>query len=246
MNKTQIKFIVGLLFTSVVVIATIWEFYLEDILGPLLMDHHHTESFEERLEFVITIAMFVGVSLIYPTAFSLKLVSKNERLVSDLQRAANEDHLTGLYNRRKISEELYTEIGRSKRYKRAFSIILIDIDNFKETNDRFGHNSGDTLLIELTKIIRNSIRKVDKAGRWGGEEFLVVCPETNVYGARSLAEKIRSDIASFNFTDIGKKTASLGVTAYMNDDDIQSIIRRADTALYTAKDGGKNRVEMSA
>ena len=246
MNKTHIKFVVGLLFLSVVLIATVWEFYIEDILGPILLTYHHTETFEERLEFVITIGLFVALSLIYPTISSLKLVSKNEKLLTELKRAANEDHLTGIYNRRKISGELYIEIGRSKRYKRDFSIILIDMDNFKETNDTFGHTSGDTVLIEIADIIQNSIRKVDALGRWGGEEFMVISPETGINGARSLAEKIRAAIEAYNFTGIGKKTASLGVTTYMDDDDAEAIIKRADVALYAAKESGKNRVEVSS
>lgn len=246
MNKTHIKFVVGLLFISVIFIATAWEFFLEDIIGPALMDHHHTETFEERVEFVITIGLFVAVSLIYPTISTLKLVNKNEKLVSDLQRAANEDHLTGIYNRRKISGELYAEVGRSKRYKRGFSVILIDIDNFKETNDIYGHATGDTVLIEIAEIIRNSIRKVDVLGRWGGEEFLVISPETNINGAKSLAEKIRSEIEAYKFTGIDTKTASFGVTTYMDDDNAEAIIKRADVALYAAKDSGKNRVEISS
>lgn len=246
MNKTHIIFVIGLLFFTVVLIATIWEFYLEDILGPTLMPYHHTETFEERLEFVITVGLFAAISLIYPTIFSLKLVNKNEKLLSDLNRVANEDHLTGIYNRRKISRELYTEIGRSKRYKRSFSIIMIDIDNFKETNDTYGHIRGDTLLIEIADILRNCIRKVDILGRWGGEEFLVISPETDTNGARLLAEKIRSEIETFKFTGIGNKTASFGVASYTNEDNAEAIIKRADIALYNAKNSGKNQVAISA
>lgn len=245
MNRTHIIFVVSLLFLTVVCIAIAWEFYLEDIIGHRLMEHHDTESMAERLEFIFTIALFVAVSLIYPTLYSLKLVKNNQKLLDDLHRVANEDHLTGLYNRRKISQELFTEFGRSKRYNRGFSIILIDIDNFKETNDTLGHNIGDKLLSQISEIIRNNVRKVDLVGRWGGEEFLVICPETDIGGATSLAEKIRTGIASKNFTGIGTKTASFGITSYMNDDDSQTIIRRADTALYAAKEAGKNKIEVS-
>jgi diguanylate cyclase (GGDEF)-like protein len=138
---------------------------------------------------------------------------------------------------------LTTEISRSIRYNRIFSIILIDIDDFKATNDTFGHNAGDTLLKEIADNIHATVRDTDFTGRWGGEEFLVICPETDVNGAMSLAEKIRSVIESNDFTNAVTKTASFGVTTYLDDKDINSLIKRADDALYTAKKNGKNRVE---
>jgi diguanylate cyclase (GGDEF)-like protein len=242
MNKRQFILAIGLLFISVALLAFIWEFYLEDIIGYTFLPFHHTELFAERMEYIISVSLFVAISLILPTKFGIELINTQTKLLDDLLRSANEDYLTGLYNRRKISQILTTEIGRCERYKRIFSIIMIDIDDFKQTNDTFGHNSGDTLLIDVAHIIRNAVRNTDFTGRWGGEEFLVICPETDASGATSLAENIRSVIESNNFNNAGKKTASFGVTVYNDDKDIRSIIKRADDALYTAKNNGKNRV----
>jgi diguanylate cyclase (GGDEF)-like protein len=243
MNDRQFKMVIGLLFFSVVLLSIIWEFYLEDIIGNAFLPYHYAESLQERLEYVISVSLFVAVSLIFPTLFGIKLISRQRELLDDLDRSANEDYLTDLYNRRKIVQVLTTEISRSIRYNRIFSIILIDIDDFKATNDTFGHNVGDTLLKEIADNIHATVRDTDFTGRWGGEEFLVICPETDVNGAMSLAEKIRSVIESNAFINAVTKTASFGVTTYLDDKDINSLIKRADDALYTAKKNGKNRVE---
>ncbi len=242
MNKKQFILAIGLIYVTATLLAFIWEFYLEDIIGFAFFPYHDTELYPERMEYIISVSVFVAISLILPIIFGIKLINTQTKLHDDLLRSANEDYLTGLYNRRKITRMLTTEIGRSKRYKRIFSIILIDIDDFKQINDTFGHNCGDTLLIEMADIIRNTVRNTDFTGRWGGEEFLVICPETDSHGATSLAEKIRSAIESNNFNNAGKITASFGVTVYKYDKDIRPLINRADDALYTAKKDGKNRV----
>lgn len=244
MNKIQFIIVISLLFLSVVLLAIFWEFYLEDIIGFAFYTDHDTESFQERMEYVISVSVFAAASLIFPTIFGIRLINTHSKLLDDLHRSANNDYLTGLYNRRKISQVFTTEIWRSERYNRFLSIILIDIDDFKATNDTFGHNSGDTLLREIADAIRNTVRSTDYTGRWGGEEFLVICPETSASGASSLAEKIRAVIESRDFRNAGKKTASFGVTSYKDDKNIESLIKRADEALYTAKNNGKNRVQL--
>jgi len=155
------------------------------------------------------------------------------------------DTLTGLNNRLKLDQELNKEFQRAKRYGNPFSIILLDIDKFKSVNDTFGHPVGDQTLKEVSGILLDYSRKTDIVGRWGGEEFLFICPETNLAGALQLAEILRNMIETHDFPVIGKKTSSFGVACYLDGDKIQTIMERVDKALYSAKEKGRNRVEVS-
>ncbi len=119
---------------------------------------------------------------------------------------------------------------------------MIDADHFKEVNDRFGHQVGDSVLVEIAELIRQGIRKTDYAGRWGGEEFLIICPETTNQGAMELAEKLRKQIEQWAFEQVGHKTCSFGVATLDKEDSIEIMLSRADKALYKAKEMGRNRV----
>jgi diguanylate cyclase (GGDEF)-like protein len=163
-------------------------------------------------------------------------------LIDQIKRLSEQDYLTGLNNRRKIHEIVENEIFRSKRYDSGFTVILLDIDDFKATNDTFGHNVGDQLLVDISGVILRTIRESDNVGRWGGEEFLVFCPVTELQGAVSLAEKLRVNIEATEFADAGHKTASFGVASVKPGDTVKSLISRADKALYAAKTSGKNKV----
>ena len=162
----------------------------------------------------------------------------------ELKRLSITDRLTGLYNRVKLESVMKNELDRAERYKSSFGVIMIDIDHFKRVNDTYGHPVGDKLLIELSKILRDYTRKVDTAGRWGGEEFLVICPHTNEVGIVDAAEHLRATIEHFNFTDAGYQTASFGAAAYSKNDSIESIVSRADEALYRSKKTGRNKVTL--
>ena len=153
------------------------------------------------------------------------------------------DSLTGIYNRLKLDEDLSYAIKRSERTKSEFSIILLDIDNFKLVNDRFGHLVGDELLKAFSSLLLGSIRKSDIVGRWGGEEFLVICPDTDLQGCETLAEQIRKGIAEHEFPEKRVLNASLGVAAHRQDEKADAMIARVDKALYRAKKHGRNRVE---
>lgn len=153
------------------------------------------------------------------------------------------DKLTQIYNRQKTEELLRLEIKKSNRNKHALSIIMFDIDKFKEVNDTYGHKVGDTILEEFTNISKENIRTTDFIGRWGGEEFMIICPETNIEGARVLANNLRRVIEEHKFPIIVRKTASFGVAEYMPEEEINSVMKRADDALYKAKKLGRNRVE---
>ncbi len=124
-------------------------------------------------------------------------------------------------------------------------MILIDIDYFKGVNDRYGHQAGDSVLVEFANILTTNIRHVDTVGRWGGEEFLVICPETSKEGVYNLAENLRKNISVYNFSDVGCLTASFGVSLYQEGDSAHSIIAKADVALYNSKESGRNRVTIN-
>lgn len=160
----------------------------------------------------------------------------------ELQILSTTDQLTGLDNRMKLDEVLMTEVTRAQRYQTVFALILVDLDHFKQVNDTYGHQVGDQVLIRLAEILKASGRQSDIVGRWGGEEFLIVCPQTNLQGARSHAKQLCTAIATTFLPVVGHKTASFGVAVYRSGDDEEMLLRRADDALYRAKESGRNRV----
>lgn len=162
-----------------------------------------------------------------------------------LEKLSTTDRLTGLYNRLKLDEVLETEIARAPRSGQPFSVILIDVDHFKRVNDQYGHHVGDQVLTAFAENLRTSTRASDFVGRWGGEEFLIVCPNTDTAGARRLAENLRQTIEGFCFPVVAHKTASFGVAGFRQNDSVNDIVARADTALYAAKAGGRNKVEVA-
>lgn len=245
MKKNQFIFVLIATLISVIILSTVWEFWLESLIAGALDDNHAEESLSVRLEYVISITVFVIISLIFPAIIGYRLIENDEKLNAKIKRLSEEDYLTGLYNRRKIHEIIETEIIRSKRYNSAFSVILIDIDDFKIVNDTFGHNTGDKVLVQFSGTLKHTIRESDIASRWGGEEFLVIMPETTIDGASALAEKLRSNIENCDFKNIGNITASFGVTGIRHGDNVQSLIHRADEALYSAKEAGKNTVKAA-
>lgn len=161
-----------------------------------------------------------------------------------LEEVSVRDKLTGAFNRVKLDEVLESEVHRAKRYKHPFSIILLDIDDFKQTNDTYGHLVGDAILVEMKKVIELSLRSTDILGRWGGEEFMIICPETSLDEGKIVAEKVRAKIANHAFPHVKQKTASFGVSSYRDEERLESMIKRCDEALYEAKNLGKNRVEV--
>ena len=162
-----------------------------------------------------------------------------------LEKLSITDGLTGLYNRLRIDELLENAIYSARRYSRIFSVIMIDIDHFKNINDSYGHLAGDEALRRLADIFRKRLRKSDFAGRWGGEEFVVVSEDTDEDSGVSLAEKLREETAAADFGEAGDISISVGVTSFRTDDDRDSLIRRVDAALYKAKARGRNRVERA-
>ena len=170
-----------------------------------------------------------------------KMMSVNEIIF-----LSKKDHLTGVFNRKKFVDELRREIGRTARYGQKLSIVMFDIDRFKDVNDTYGHQVGDYVLKEIAKVAGRNMRKIDIFARYGGEEFIILMPSTDIEGARSLAEKLRMKIEAHKFGQLNRITCSFGVSEYAMHEDEENFIRRADVALYSAKNKGRNRVEILA
>lgn len=163
----------------------------------------------------------------------------------ELDKTSRTDHLTGLSNRRNITEKIEYEVKRYKRNQNIFSIILGDIDYFKKINDTYGHDCGDFVLIELSKLLTKTIREHDVACRWGGEEFLIFLPETDIKEAIKIAERLRESIESTTLIYNNHKiniTMSFGVSGYGNNIEFTECVKNADGCLYNAKQQGRNRV----
>lgn len=159
-------------------------------------------------------------------------------------RLATTDSLTGCLNRRAFLDGLQKEISRSRRYETPMSLIMFDIDYFKQVNDSHGHDVGDKVLTKLSELVRKNIRETDTLGRWGGEEFMIMAPQLELEDAVVLSEKLRSLVSEHEFGKAGNITISLGLTVLTDKDDIDKLSRRVDSALYRAKKGGRNRVEV--
>ena len=163
----------------------------------------------------------------------------------ELERLSVTDALTGAYNRLRLEQILEREFERGKRYQRPLSIIMVDIDDFKEVNDTYGHQAGDEILRLLAQELTETIRETDTLGRWGGEEFLIVCPETSLQGANILADKLRDNVDGYNFPYVGHMSCSFGVAELYKGETIDQLINRVDKFLYRAKEEGKNCVFCS-
>lgn len=170
-------------------------------------------------------------------------ITHRKRDEEEIRLLATTDSLTGIANRREFNRILASEIERVRRYGKPLSLVMYDIDFFKRVNDAFGHDVGDTVLQAVTGLVKENIRTVDVVARWGGEEFMVLMPQSNLAAARSTAEKLRQTIAQYRFDKVDKITVSFGVTEFVLQDDFNSLLKRADDALYRAKERGRNRVE---
>ncbi|OEJ68885.1 transporter substrate-binding domain-containing diguanylate cyclase [Magnetovibrio blakemorei] len=201
---------------------------------------HYEEAPDYTLLIQVIIAfMIISVLMVY---WQIQLRKHN----AVLERLSNTDRLTGLFNRLKLDEMMEMRHAEFARFGRPFSIILLDIDNFKLVNDRFGHQMGDRVLVKAASLLKDQSRTVDSVGRWGGEEFLIICPETRAEGAKVQAEYIR---AAFKSTDFGTGdtiTVSLGIAEMGEGEGVKDVILRADAALYTGKNNGRDQVCVAA
>lgn len=181
-------------------------------------------------------------------SFAIRSRHERIRLEAQLRKAADRDALTGVFNRRHIEAAGTTEVSRARRYRRPLSVIVMDIDHFKRVNDTFGHAIGDEVICATTRLLERATRDSDVVGRLGGEEFIVILPETDGASAMILADRLRQAIAAASVaTSIGpvRWTVSCGVEAMSSTDpDLAELLRRADRALYAAKGAGRNCVRL--
>jgi diguanylate cyclase (GGDEF)-like protein len=177
-----------------------------------------------------------------------QLTEERIRMMEKLQKLAITDGLTKLYNSRSFYSQLELEVDRYNRYKHPLSLLLLDIDHFKEFNDTYGHLEGDKVLVKFSQIIKSCLRTNDSAYRYGGEEFTVILPETGGEEAKTVAQRIRTALESENFSpDPGQEvtiTISIGVTQYHPKEELSSFIQRADKAMYLSKQNGRNKVSV--
>lgn len=166
-------------------------------------------------------------------------------LMAALDVSSRTDYLTKLFNRGNMFERLAAEQSRAMRYQKTFSLVMIDLDHFKRINDTYGHVAGDRFLVAVADLMRSNLRREDSCARWGGEEFLILLPETELASGVLAAEKLRGLILTISIPVKGEAvrlTASLGVASYRSGEAIDDCIKRADDALYLAKNNGRNRV----
>jgi diguanylate cyclase (GGDEF)-like protein/PAS domain S-box-containing protein len=168
-----------------------------------------------------------------------------EKILVDLDSLASTDKLTGAWNRRRLEEALGNEMDRLKRYGHPLSLLIIDVDSFRKVNDHHGEATGDQVLMELAAVVQPSLRTADSLTRWGGDEFVVLCPNTPLATVTVLAERLREQIAKVNFPEVNSITASIGVAQCLAGETQSQWFDRADAALYRAKANGRNQVQTA-
>ena len=201
----------------------------------------------QAIAYLLRIYLFLGL-LLGLTAAATTLRDKFRDALAratSLQELASTDMLTGLANRRAGEEFLEKQAYAARRYGRKVSVIMADVDLFKQVNDTYGHARGDMVLVELARILRNSLRETDLLARWGGEEFLIIAPEISVKKAKELAERCRREVAATPVAGM-EITMSFGVSEFKEQDSVDTVLSRTDTLLYNAKSSGRNLILAEA
>ena len=210
----------------------------DKLLGVLSVQSHLRNAYDRRkVETVRAIGAYIAIAI------------ENARLFSQVQRLATIDGLTGVLNRRRLTETIEDAHLKAKRYVRTAGILMIDLDHFKRVNDTYGHEAGDEVLRTVSRTFSERLRSSDAIGRFGGEEFVVLLPETDLAGASALAERLRKAVADLKIQLPGGQTvgvtASFGVSVLQPEDPTyEAVLRRADQALYRSKQAGRNRIEV--
>ncbi len=207
-----------------------------------LVTAEYTTDFKIRFFATLT---FESIFCFVLEASRLKARNELMELARAHEHAARTDELTGLSNRRDMQHRLNEEYSRYRRSGHHFSIALIDLDLFKHINDDYGHDAGDDVLRRFSGLMQTVIRQTDVAARWGGEEFLILLPDTSLLQALTLAERLRSEVANAEFTFAGKRlpiTISAGICSIAKADSVNELLKQADIHLYNAKEDGRNRI----
>jgi diguanylate cyclase (GGDEF)-like protein len=230
--------------------------YVVVVAADLVVRDVSVDFFTEGMRFLVLASCLLWCTFFGSHVAQLRatLRRQNDALqqhVKDAQRIADRDHLTSAYNRRYIMKALEQERARSERRHAPFAIIIFDLDHFKSINDRHGHVTGDRVLSRFSQVARRELRAVDVIspgrrrhafGRFGGEEFIALLPETGLAGARQCAERMQEVMAQEPFENGITVTFSAGIAVYRYGETIEQTLSRADDALYRAKDAGRNRV----
>lgn len=230
------------------VAVLICAFTLSSILFVLYspLQDFYSANYSSMVKIVCPLNFMVITIVSYlPARIREKAVAASDRLTSELRFMASTDELTLLPNRRDMSLRLDFEFKRAKRSPSTFSIILYDIDYFKKINDSFGHSTGDTALQNFSKLLRNRFRETDKVGRWGGEEFLVILPDTPQNEAIFIADNFRREVCQASLIPNMPNrmvSVSAGVSCSSEAEDMEDILKLADKRLYEAKQAGRNRI----
>ncbi len=229
-------------------LARVGAYILASYAGAVLLRlHWYAGSISPRTEAVT--ALLVVVSTLWfgsAASYISRLRSRLKETALRLEQLATRDSLTGLWNRRQIELLLAGEIQRALRSGAPLAVLLADVDHFKRVNDLFGHAAGDEVLRQVAAVIGSAVRAGAQVGRWGGEEFLIVLPDTTLGDALACATRLRETLAStpFGMPQACTVTASIGLAAWSGSEAFQALLSRADRAMYQAKSAGRNRVAM--
>ncbi len=208
-----------------------------------LIVYQEVKDYSWLYKYVLPLLIVIIFS-IYINNRMRKEIKKRKIAENNLLDYANKDSLTKVINRRKIEKILSSLIKKAKESNSIFSVIFIDIDDFKSVNDTLGHLTGDKILVQVSKIISSHIRKDDVLGRWGGEEFIIILPNTSALDAKKSANHLKSLIENSNFNINRKVTASFGITQFIKNDTKKDLVLRADEAMYYVKKNGKNNTKI--
>lgn len=210
-----------------------------DLMEQILEWFEKVEAFELDELFPV-----FGTLIISFLFYSIRRWRDFRNLADLAEKLASIDGLTQIQNRRALQHIMNTEISRADRNGEALCVLLIDVDNFKSINDVYGHQKGDEILIKIGQILKDNTRTVDGCGRWGGEEFLIVCPMTTSDDAQILADKILNKINNIQFESV-TMSASIGIAQHRGAQTSDFLIHRADDALYHSKRNGKNQATLA-
>lgn len=226
----------------------------QDMLQSMIIARTSTEDFRKECRIVsknqeskwteVVISPILNDSICIGSVFICTDITERKKHHDIIIEAIHKDELTGLYNRRYLDQRMEELLIASQSGSAHFSILLLDIDFFKKVNDNFGHPVGDVVLKKVADLIRETVRVSDVVGRFGGEEFMVLLPETEVFGAISTAEKIRIQIQKFLFETVKHITISIGIVTYKKENTYQELYDKVDQALYLAKGRGRNRISI--
>ncbi len=207
-------------------------------VSPRYVENMRSSEYYAGIVFILLVLVIAGMASFKSSYYNRKQYFYREELLL----LSKTDPLTGIYNRAKFNEELENLINVSRRYGTPFSFVIFDFDNFKDINDTYGHLTGDEVIKDTVDLIRDSIRNTDVFARWGGEEFVLLLPNTDREQSLEMTNRLKELITEKTFVNAGGITCSFGLAAFEESDNADTLMRRADRFLYTAKREGKNRI----